>query len=240
MGDLMRRITIAALAGLICVAPAVSVAPLAAQEHNTLTQAERDSGWELLFDGHSLDGWRRYDGEPMTGGWAAESGTLTHSTGGRDIITEAEYTDFELTIEWKISEGGNSGLFYRAALGEEWVYHSAPEMQILDDSGHAGGQNPVTSAGSNYALHPAPRGLVHPVGEWNTVRLVVRGNAVEHWLNGTKIVMYEFGSPEWKELVAASKFSEFPAYGQAKSGHLGLQDHGNRVWFRDIKLRELR
>ena len=234
MGDLMRRVFLTILAALLVGAPA------AAQTHNTLNAAEREAGWELLFDGQTLDGWRRYDGEPMTDGWAVVGGLLTHTSGGRDIITDDAYTDFELSLEWMVEAGGNSGVFYRAALGEEWVYHSAPEMQVLDDAANRDGQNPLTSAGSNYGLYPAPRGIVNGAGEWNSAKIVVRGSAVEHWLNGTKIVAYEFGSAGWSELVANSKFNEWPAYGQADRGHIGFQDHGNRVWYRNVKIRDLR
>ncbi len=227
--------TVAALGALaLCAAGATAQAP------NTLSDAEVDAGWRLLFDGESLDGWRRYDGEPMTGGWAVEDGMLTHVRGGRDIVHEDELEDFELYLEWRVSEGGNSGIFYRAALGEQAIFHSAPEMQVLDDARHRDGASPLTSAGANYGLHPAPRGIVNPAGEWNSVRIVVRGSAVEHWLNGTKIVAYELGSPGWSELVANSKFVEWPNYGKAERGHIGLQDHGDRVWYRNIKIREVR
>lgn len=215
-------------------------APSAAQEHNALTAAEREAGWRLLFDGRSLDGWRRYDGEAMTGGWVIEDGALAHVHGGRSIITDDVFEDFELTLEWKVEPGGNSGIFYRAAPGAEEIFHSAPELQVLDDAGHADGRSPLTSAGANYALHGVPRGIVRPAEEWNGVRVLVRGTHVEHWLNGVKVVEYELGSDDWKAKVAASKFVEWPEYGQAARGHIGLQDHGNRVWFRNLKLREIR
>lgn len=223
----------------VLLACAATPASSAAQEPNTLTAAEREAGWKLLFDGRSLDGWRRYDGGAMTGGWVVEEGTLAHVRGGRSIITEEIFENFELTVEWKVGPGGNSGVFYRAPPGAEEIFHSAPELQILDDAGHADGQSPLTSAGSNYGLHGVPRGIVHPAGEWNQVGIVVRGTSVEHWLNGEKVVEYELGSPDWQAKVAASKFAEWPVYGQASRGHIGLQDHGNRVWFRNIKLREM-
>lgn len=209
------------------------------QEMNALTSAERDAGWQLLFDGQSLDGWRGYNGRDALGGWAVEDGTLAWVGEGGDIVTGRQFTDFELVADWKVEPGGNSGILYRAAEGEEWIYHSAPELQVLDDDGHRDGQNPLTSAGSNYGLHAAPRGVVHPAEEWNSVRVVVRGHHVEHWLNGTKVVDYELESPEWLELVTNSKFVAWPNYGRAPTGHIGLQDHGGRVWYRNIKIREI-
>lgn len=204
---------------------------------NTLSEAEREAGWTLLFDGLSLDGWRGYNMDGLPGGWAVEDGLLTRTGPGGDLITREQFDDFELTVDWMVEEGGNSGIFYRAAEGEERIYHSAPEFQVLDDPHHADGADPVTSAGSNYGLNPAPRGVVRPANEWNTARIVVRGVRVEHWLNGSKVVEYELHGAEWDELVANSKFVEWPAYGQAPRGHIGLQDHGDRVWYRNMKVR---
>ena len=234
------RMALGLLLVAILFAAAGLVTPAAAQEHNVLTAAEREAGWRLLFDGRSLDGWRRYDGGAMTGGWVVDDGALAHVSRGRSIITEDIFEDFELALEWKVEPGGNSGIFYRAAPGAEEIFHSAPELQVLDDVGHADGRSPLTSAGANYALHGVPRGIVRPAEEWNEVRILVRGTHVEHWLNGVKVVEYELGSDAWKAKVAASKFVEWPEYGQAARGHIGLQDHGNRVWFRNIKLREIR
>ena len=206
---------------------------------NTLTDAERAAGWTLLFDGRSLDGWRGYNRQDLPGGWAVEDGTLARVGPGGDIITEAQFEDFELTFEWKVETGGNSGVFYRAAEGQELIYHSAPEYQVLDDANHRDGQSPLTSAGSDYALHPAPRGAVKPAGEWNSGRILVDGDRVEHWLNGSKTVEFERHTEEWAELVRSSKFVEWPAYGMADVGHIGLQDHGDPVWYRNMKLRVL-
>ena len=207
--------------------------------HNTLTPAETTEGWSLLFDGVSLDGWRAYDSPELPGGWDVVDGMLSRTGPGGDLMSDRTFRNFELTLEWRVEERGNSGIFYLAAQGEENIYHSAPEMQVLDDERHPDGQSQLTSAGANYGLHPAPRGVVHPAGEWNHVRIMVQENRVEHWLNGEKIVEYVIRSPEWAELVAASKFSQWPAYGQADEGHIGLQDHGDPVWYRNIKIREL-
>ena len=214
--------------------------PLTAQEHNRLTAAERAAGWQLLFDGNSLEGWRGYNSEFMPTGWSVENGLLTRTGPGGDIITEQQFGDFELYLEWLVGPGGNSGVLVRAVEGQEEVYHGAPEMQILDDAGHPDGRSPLTSAGSNYGLHGAPRGIVKSAGEWNSARIVVVNNQVEHWLNGDKVVEYELGSADWLRRVANSKFAQWPEYGRASRGHIGIQDHGDRVSFRNLKVREIK
>jgi hypothetical protein len=229
--------TLAALASIGCAGGVVTTS---GQDVNRLSSAERAAGWSLLFDGRTLAGWRGYNRGDVPDGWAVEDGALTRVGPGGDIISLQQFRDFELSIDWKVEPGANSGIFYRAAEGEEWIYHSAPEFQVLDDERHPDGGSPVTSAGSNYGLHGAPRGVVRTAGEWNTARIVVRGDHVEHWLNGTKVVEYELGGPEWLELVRNSKFGAWPAYGRAERGHIGLQEHGGQVSFRNIKIRELR
>ena len=211
-----------------------------AQQHNVLTAEEEAAGWRLLFDGGTLEGWRRYDGGEMTDGWRVEDGDLVHVGGGFDIIHEEPFADFELSLEWMVEPGGNSGIFYRAALGEDDIFNTAPEMQVLDNAGHADGRNPLTSAGANYALHAPSADFTNPAGEWNSVGITVAGNSVEHRMNGELIVSYELGSPEWRDLVENSKFAEWPRYGKAASGHIGLQDHGDVVRYRNIKVKELR
>ena len=213
--------------------------PLAAQEHNKLTGAEREAGWQLLFDGNSLQGWRGYNSEFMPTGWSAENDMLIRTGPGGDIITEEQFGDFELYFEWLGGPGGNSGVLFRAVEGQEEVYHGAPEMQVLDDAGHPDGRSPLTSAGSNYGLHGVPRDIVRPAGQWNTSRIVVVNKQVEHWLNGAKVVEYELGSADWAQRVANSKFAQWPAYGRASRGHIGIQDHGDRVSFRNFKIREI-
>ncbi|UCC24356.1 MAG: DUF1080 domain-containing protein [Gemmatimonadales bacterium] len=208
--------------------------------HNTLTEAERAEGWRLLFDGETLEGWRVFGREEMSEGWAVVDGSLTRVAGGaRDIITVDQFRDFELTLEWMVEEGGNSGIFIRASEEVDRIFEGAPEMQVLDDPNHVDGGDPLTSAGANYALHPAPRGVVRPAGEWNQVRVRVQGNQVTHWLNGQQIVDYELWSDDWKARLAESKFTEWPEYGTYPEGHIGLQDHGDWVAYRNIKIREL-
>ncbi|MFN0181288.1 MAG: DUF1080 domain-containing protein [Gemmatimonadales bacterium] len=218
-----------------------SASPMTSQPPNTLSIAERRAGWRLLFDGKTTAGWHGYGKRPFPAGWEVIDGALTRVDRAGDIVTDGSYRDFELVVEWKVPPGGNSGIFYRGIESEDWrktpIFHSAPEMQVLDDAGHADGKSPLTSAGSLYGLYPAPRGVVKPAGEWNLARVVVTGHQVEHWLNGTKVVEYQLGGADWASRVKGSKFADWPAYGTALEGVIGLQDHGDRVAFRNIKLR---
>jgi hypothetical protein len=206
---------------------------------NRLTPEERRDGWQLLFDGHSTRGWRGFRQRLAPKGWVVEDGALVRAAGGGDLITRGSYRNFELALEWKISAGGNSGIMYRVTEDGDQTYQTGPEMQVLDDAGHADGASRLTSAGACYGLYPSPAGVVHPAGEWNQVRLVVNGNHVEHWLNGVKVVEYELLSPDWEARVAGSKFSQWKGYGRAPAGHIALQDHGDRVEYRNIRIREL-
>jgi hypothetical protein len=192
-----------------------------------------------LFDGRSLEGWRGFRSNQPPPGWAAVDGTLARTGPGGDIVTVDEFGDFDLRLQWKISEGGNSGIIFRVANVGSEVWESGPELQILDNARHVDGKNPLTSAGANYALHAPVRDVTRPVGDWNDVRLVVAGARVEHWMNGVKVVEYELWSPAWESLVKASKFVKMPAYGRAKRGRIALQDHGDRVWFRNITIRPM-
>jgi cytochrome c len=206
---------------------------------NVLTAEERAAGWRLLFDGTTTNGWRGYKAQDCPSGWRAENGALVRAAQAGDIVTTDEFGDFELVLDWKIARGGNSGVFFRVDESHGSVWESGAEMQVLDNDEHVDGRNPLTSAGSNYALHAPPRDVTRPAGAWNRARLVVRGAHVEHWLNGVKVVEYELWTDEWKALVAASKFAGMPAYALAQRGRIALQDHGDRVEFRDVKLREL-
>lgn len=208
---------------------------------NTLTDAERRDGWRLLFDGRTTSGWRGFRKDVVPDAWSVVDGTLTFDgSGGGDIVTVDQFGDFELVVDWRVGPGGNSGIFYRVTEDVDAIYHSGPEYQVLDDAGHADGQSPLTSAGAAYGLYPAPRGAVRPAGEWNHARIVVREGHVEHWLNGVQTASYQLGSEDWERRVRESKFVEWPAYGRAARGHIGLQDHGDPVSFRNIKIRELR
>jgi 3-keto-disaccharide hydrolase len=229
-----------AAAGLLIAAAAATHAQSAPAD-NTLTAQEKAEGWKLLFDGKTTDGWRGYQKKDVPAGWKAVDGELARVGEGGDLVSIDEYTDFDLKIDWKIAPNGNSGIFYRGSESEERMYYSAPEYQVLDNDGHPDAKNgPDRFAGANYALMAPSKQVCHPAGQWNSTRIVVRGAHVEHWLNGEKVVDYELWSPEWKKLVAASKFKAWPTYGMAKTGRIGLQDHGNAVAFKNIKIKVLK
>jgi len=227
--------TVAAIVALACAGPGSSD-QANAQEGKAMPA---DSQWRPLFDGETTAGWRGYRMEGMPDGWAAVDGNLTRVASAGDIITEEEFGNFELALEWQISPSGNSGIFFRVTEDADRTYESGPEMQVLDDATHADGGNLLTAAGANYGLYPVPEYSTKPAGEWNEVRILVEGAHVEHWLNGVMVVEYELWSPDWEQKVANSKFSEWPGYGRAKRGHIGLQDHGDWVAYRNIRIREM-
>jgi hypothetical protein len=214
--------------------------PSAPVSPNTLTAVEQSAGWRLLFDGRTTAGWRGYMMDSMPSGWQVVDGVLARVSQASDIVYNEKFRDFELLVDWKIAPNGNSGIFYRGIEGPEAIYYSAPEMQVLDDSGHPDGSSRLTSAGAVYGLYPAPLGIVRPAGEWNSARILVNGNHVEHWLNGKLIAAYELGSEDWAKRVAASKFQQWPEYGKAKEGYIGLQEHGNWIGFRNLKIRVIK
>ena len=215
--------------------------PGAAPQPNTLTAEEQSAGWRLLFDGKTTRGWRNFQARTLDRRWRAVNGELTLTApGGGDIVTEDEFENFELKFEWKIAPNGNSGVFYNVPEDNyETIWHVAPEMQLLDDDGHPDGRIPSHRAGANYDLQVPKYTVTNPVGEYNTARIIVDDGHVEHWLNGRKLVAYTLWSDEWEAMVKSSKFAELPNYGRARSGRIAIQDHGDRVWFRNIKIREL-
>ena len=220
-------------------------APLLAQDAapaNTLTEEEFRSGWSLLFDGSSAKGWRGYRRDAFPDqGWIVEDGTLRVAAGGGggDIVTRRKYRNFELALEFKLSPGANSGIMYRAGEGHPASWQSAPEYQVLDDGGYAVAADSLTSVGALYDLYAPAGKKTRPVGEWNQARIVVDADLVEHWLNGVRVVSCKLGSEDWKERVGRSKFNEYEDFGGLARGHIVLQDHGNDVWYRNIKVREL-
>lgn len=213
--------------------------------HNQLTAEEKSQGWKLLFDGHSMRGWRSYQHKP-SGSWSVKESVL-HCTGiqaGKninraDLITDQQYENFELSAEWKISPGGNSGILYMVSEQFSGAHLSGPEYQLIDDIGFPQKLEDWQKTGANYAMNPAPEASPNSVGEWNTTRIIVKKGHVEHWLNGKRIVAYELWSDTWKQEKASGKWKDAPGYGLSKKGHIALQDHGSEAWFRNIKIKEL-
>lgn len=209
---------------------------------NALSQEEAAAGWKLLFNGQNLSGWKGYKKDVPGAEWQVRDGAIALTAGGGgDLMTTGEYGPFELSLEWKISPGGNSGVIYliREMEGAKDTYNSGPEMQVLDNDGHPDGKTPSHRAGALYDIETPPDGAVKPVGEWNQALIRFTGTSIEHWLNGVKVATSSYGDDSWRAKVAASKFKQWPMFGTASQGHIALQDHGNQVWYRNIKIRSL-
>ncbi len=215
--------------------------PLAASENNTLTPQEREAGWRLLFDGKSLDGWRALKSETPGSAWKVINGeiVLVHNGVG-DLVTTGEFGDFELSVEWKVEDVTNSGIMYRVGLMESTTWRTGPEYQVLDNHKATDIHDPKHLAGAMYDLVAPPADYTRPVGEWNLARIVVQGWHVQHWLNGVKIVDVDLASPEGRSLIAHSKFRSMPLFATLSRGHISLQDEDHSVWYRNIKIRELK
>jgi hypothetical protein len=216
-------------------------------KQNTLTDDEKKAGFKLLFDGRSTDGWRGYNMKQMPPGWKAIDGILSRVAGGAggkgagggdDIITEDQYDNFELRLQWRVGRGVNSGILYRVKEGAVTSWHVAPEMQVLDNVGF-GDREPRHHAGALYDLYAPTKDTTRSPGEWNDAKLLVDGNHVEHWLNGEKVVEYEWNSSDWKDRVAKSKFKDKPDFAKAAKGHICLQDHSGKIEYRNIRLRPI-
>ena len=196
--------------------------------------------WRPLVEKSTASAWRGWKSAGFPAGWSVADGVISKDGDVDDLITRDEFANFELELEWKIGNAGNSGIFYRGTREYDHIYWSAAEYQLLDDANAPDGKNRLTSAAAAYGLYAAPAGIVHAAGQWNSTRIIVNGAHVEHWLNGKKVVEYEFWSPDWKAKVAASKFVQYPDYGLAKKGYIGIQgDHPGTLALRNIRIREL-
>lgn len=217
---------------------------------NTLTRAEQEAGWILLFDGRNLNGWRGYNKTFIPSVWVISDGALhckaaadrqPEDTDG-DLLYDEMFENFELMLEWKVAPGGNSGLFYLVREDPEMdIWQVAPEMQILDNELNPDTPEGLHSAGALYDILGVPRDKVKPAGQWNQVKLVVNQGHVEHWLNGELVVQYQLWTPEWQQMVARSKFPRYnPRWAEVpRQGFIGLQDRRDAVWFKNIKVRKL-
>lgn len=235
----MVRLSMLASLVLGCTAGAYSLQPAVAQSPNTLSPAETSAGWRLLFDGATSTGWHLYGGGRVVG-WEIAEGALVAlaQDGGHDIVTDDEFENFELVIDWKLSPRANSGIFFNVVeQGNKAIYATGPEYQIIDDDGWPSRLEDWQRTGANYAMHAPLTRAAKPVGEWNVTRIVVDRGHVEHWLNGAKTADYTLWTDEWTKLVSTGKWKDYPSYGRARKGRIGLQDHGNKVWFRNIKVR---
>ncbi len=228
---------------------------LAQAQDNLLSKKEMKDGWVLLFDGKTTIGWKgAFQDTFPNKGWKIEKGLLmvepsdgSESTHGGDIVTLKEYTNFELSVDFKLTEGANSGVKYFVAANQ--ATPTSPrsayglEFQLLDDANHPDaklGSNGNRTLASLYDLIPASLAKpARPIGEWSTARIISKNNHIEHWLNGIKVLQYERGSDEYKALVAASKYKDIPNFGLIEKGRILLQDHGNRVYFKNVKIKKL-
>ena len=208
-----------------------------AQSHNMLTEEEKDAGWELLFDGKSMDKWRNYRKDEVSDSWKVEDGEIrwTKKRAG-DIITKQTYMAFEFKVDYKISKGGNSGLMFHVTEDGGTPWMTGPEIQIQDNKD---GHDPQKS-GWLYQLYKSDTDATNPAGEWNTLHILITPEKCEQYMNGTKYCEYVKGSDEWNDLVSKSKFGKMPLFGKPNNGHICLQDRGNVVAFRNIKVRRVK
>lgn len=219
------------------------------EEMNVLSDKEKQEGWKLLFDGSSTRGWHVWQGKSDGSAWKVQDGMLYLDTavkkdgkveGGGDLLTDSAYGNFHLSLEWKVSEKGNSGIIFlvQEDVKYEHTYYTGPEMQVLDNNGHPDSQYPKHRAGDLYDLISCSRETVKPAGQWNKAEVSYNNGMLELYLNGEKVVSTRMDDDQWEKLKSDSKFKDMPDFGSFTKGHIALQDHGNLVWFRNIKIRE--
>ena len=220
---------------------------------NTLTEAERKAGWSLLFDGKSMGSWRNFKKKTLGKGWVINENAIHldakpnkdghwQAVDGGDIITDKSYENYEFTVSWKINNCGNSGIIFNVVESDkyDYVWQTGPEMQVLDNTCHPDSKFVTHRAGDLYDMIECKYSTVKPAGEWNEARIKSLNGKVDFWLNGYKVVSFTMHNDQWKKMVAGSKFKDMPDFGLAKGGHISLQDHGDKVWFKNIKIRALK
>jgi hypothetical protein len=246
----MKTTTSLLLTALVCASGSdLRAAEAACPGQNVLSAAGKKAGWVLLFDGRSFKGWHGYNGQKTPAWKVADCSLVTAGTESNygsdqrvDLSTDAQYTNFELAVDWKASKGGNSGVMYGVVEDPKYktAWQTGPEYQLIDDVGFPEKLEEWQKAAANYAMHVASADKpLKPIGEWNSTRIVVNGTHVEHWLNGKKVLEFERWGDDWKKRRDSGKWKDAPDYGLAKTGHIALQDHGSAFAFRNVKLRPL-
>ncbi len=228
---------------LLVITAAMLNSALFAQE-NTLSASEKQEGWKLLFDGSTLKGWHEYGKKTAGTAWKTDGGALhldASDTTGADLVTNDEFSNYDLKLEWKISKNGNSGIIFNVKELPQYdeSYKTGPEMQVLDNDGHPDGKIKKHRAGDLYDLISSSSEPVKPVGEWNQVEIKLNKGKLDFFLNGVQVVSTTMWNANWDNLVKGSKFKSMPGFAKYKTGRIALQDHGNDVWFRNIKIRKL-
>ncbi|HOZ68333.1 MAG TPA: DUF1080 domain-containing protein [Chitinophagaceae bacterium] len=228
-----------------------SLVPPTTAMANVLTEEQQKEGWQLLFDGQTTKGWHKYGGSPVGSAWKVADGMLYLDTtdkkdwqirDGGDIVSDSAYDNFHLKLEWKIAKDGNSGIIFyihEDTAKYEWPWNTGPEMQVLDNSGHPDSKIIKHRAGDLYDLISCSKETVKPAGEWNLAEIKSQNAKLELSLNGEVVVSTTLWDDAWKKLVAGSKFSKMPGFGTYQKGKIGLQDHGNMVWYRNVMIRKL-
>jgi hypothetical protein len=207
---------------------------------NSLTAREKSQGWDLLFDGKSLDQWRNYQRKDIRQQWAVEEGMMILAgDGAGDLISRKQYKNFDFKLDWKIEEGGNSGIFFLADETPDKIYYNSPEVQLLDNERHPDRKLENHRSGSLYDLIASPPASQKIAGEWNSLRILVENRYLKVWQNEFLTVDIVMGSREWDRIVAGSKFNVSPGFGKNERGHLGVQDHGDKVFLKNLRVREL-
>lgn len=210
----------------------------------------QEKGWTSLFDGKTLKGWHTYGQKSVTGFWQVADGAIAYMPSKRepwekvsvDLVSDQEYENFHLKLDWKISKNGNSGVIFwvqEDSVKYKQTYHTGPEMQVLDNDGHKDGSIVKHRASNLYDLVVGKEGALKPVGEWNTAEIISNKGKLDFILNGVTVMSTVYGDDNWKQMVAGSKFKQWPDFGTVFKGHIALQDHGNDVWYRNIMIKKL-
>ncbi|MGO2130962.1 MAG: 3-keto-disaccharide hydrolase [Pseudoalteromonas prydzensis] len=224
---------------MLSIALAFSSTAFAKTADNQLSKEEQKAGWQLLFNGQDMSHWRNFKSDTLSSKWTIDDGAMLLTQGGGDILTKKSYVNFDLKLDWKISEVGNSGIFVLADELGKYIYSHAPEIQIIDNERHSDTKIDSHLSGSIYDLLTAPTSAHKPAMQWNTVRIIMLNNHLQVWQNGVSTASIVVGSSTWNTLVKNSKFATWSNFATVKQGRIGLQDHGDKVWFKNIKIKEL-